>query len=245
MTDLLFQIIGKLNPTVVKAIVALVFVLSIVFGIRKRRRNRKAKPAGMRLVYGAWAVFAVYLLATIFFFDLYGVLWFGMILIGLCLELALLVIMALAIIWVFSAPTTRRRRIAVVVLLLSYLLVRWQSWNIGRCSYLFRNIATYQLVIEKAAAGTITESGETPNSTCYYVDPGPPIRVAFPWPGGIIDNWYGAVFDPSGEVMEVNKFERDFSNWQEPSLQGTKKLFGGHLHYAEHLYGSWYLCYFT
>ena len=74
-----------------------------------------------------------------------------------------------------------------------------------------------------------------------YVDPGPPIRVAFVW-DGIIDNWYGPVYDPSGKVLEANKFK---SNWDDPSLADIKKLFGGDMVGCRHLTGPWYFCSFT
>lgn len=74
-----------------------------------------------------------------------------------------------------------------------------------------------------------------------YVDAGPPIRVAFVW-DGIIDNWYGPVYDPSGKVLEANKLK---SNWEDPSLADIKKLFGGDMVGCRHLTGPWYFCSFT
>ena len=78
-----------------------------------------------------------------------------------------------------------------------------------------------------------------------YLDDGPPVRVSFFWFRGVTDNWVGLVFDPTDEVMKANQFKRDWSNWNDPNLQGIKRLFDGDLYYAEHLSGHWYLCGFT
>lgn len=76
------------------------------------------------------------------------------------------------------------------------------------------------------------------------VDLGPPRRIAFSW-GGIIDNWTGIVYDPSGEVLKAQNFKEDWSNWDDPSLQHVRRLFGGDLRSAWHLWGPWYYCAFT
>ena len=77
------------------------------------------------------------------------------------------------------------------------------------------------------------------------VDKGPPVRVAFYWNRRVIDNWVGLVYDPTGEVMRVNAFKSDWSNWHAPELATIKSLFGGDLFRALHLSGHWYLCWFT
>jgi hypothetical protein len=79
----------------------------------------------------------------------------------------------------------------------------------------------------------------------YKIDNGSPVRVAFVWEGGIIDNWVGLVYDPSGEVMKANQFKGDWSNWNDPKLRKIKSLFGGDIQRTHHLSGDWYLCFFT
>lgn len=78
-----------------------------------------------------------------------------------------------------------------------------------------------------------------------YIDVGPPLRIAFVWPGGIIDNWIGVVYDPSGFVMKCREFERSGSNWDDPSLRKGRELFGGDMFYCRQLEEGWYLCSFT
>jgi len=65
----------------------------------------------------------------------------------------------------------------------------------------------------------------------YFVDAGPPLRIAFIWPGGAIDNWCGAVYDPSGVVVAP--------------LSERTDLFGGDLFFCEELEAPYYQCCFT
>jgi len=76
------------------------------------------------------------------------------------------------------------------------------------------------------------------------VDFGPPKRIAFSW-GGVLDNWSGVVYDPSGEVLRASEFKKDRSNWDAPELQSVKNLFDGDLRYSFRLRGDWYFCIFT
>src|SRR5512145_2694315 len=82
-------------------------------------------------------------------------------------------------------------------------------------------------------------SGEGPS---YIVDEGLPVRVAFPWPGGIIDNWCGAVYDPSAEVLKANQLYAGSTEWRASSVT---QLFGGDLTSCKPIDGSYYLCCFT
>ncbi len=77
------------------------------------------------------------------------------------------------------------------------------------------------------------------------IDPGPPLRVVFPWPGGILDNWCGVVYDPTDKVKEINSLKSDRSNQGDPKLQDVMFLFGGTMYRANPLGGHWYLCWFT
>lgn len=79
----------------------------------------------------------------------------------------------------------------------------------------------------------------------FIVDAGPPARIAFMAPGGVIDNWTGIVYDPSGEVLQANTFAADWSNWDDAALATVKSLFGGDLYRCEHLKGPFYRCFFT
>jgi hypothetical protein len=87
--------------------------------------------------------------------------------------------------------------------------------------------------------------------TFYYdeksfsiVDKGPPIRVAIELPGGLLDNFQAVVYDPSGIVGQLQRFNLD-THWDDPQLNDLKKLFGGEMFYCEPIEGSWFYCWFT
>jgi len=106
------------------------------------------------------------------------------------------------------------------------------------------NLPSYQNVVAE-----VERLRRYPGTQAYeghdcIVDPGPPLRVAFVW-GGIIDNWVGIVYDPTGEVLKANEFRADWSNWDDPRLAPVKGLFGGDLRSTRHLFGPWYYCTFT
>jgi hypothetical protein len=79
----------------------------------------------------------------------------------------------------------------------------------------------------------------------YYVENGSPLRVVFRQPGGILDNWQGVVYDPSGSVLRAREFKPDWSNWDDPSLAQIRSLFGGDLCKCVHVKGHFYRCWFT
>ena len=74
----------------------------------------------------------------------------------------------------------------------------------------------------------------------YVVEPGPPLRIAFPLSGGLLDNWCALVFDPSEDVMSVNHL--GVARSEHPSLVA---LFGGDLVACEELDRPYYHCCFT
>lgn len=73
------------------------------------------------------------------------------------------------------------------------------------------------------------------------VDRGPPLRVAFN-PEGMLDNWSGIVFDPTGEVMQADGFDAS-GRFRAPDR--ITKLFGGDLVSCRRLWGDYYDCSFT
>jgi hypothetical protein len=64
----------------------------------------------------------------------------------------------------------------------------------------------------------------------YIVEPGVPVRIAFPSPGGFLDNWCGVVYDRTGYVMNV---------------RAAEKFFGGDMISCRELQGPYYYCCFT
>jgi hypothetical protein len=104
----------------------------------------------------------------------------------------------------------------------------------------------YTLRPRYEAVVTAIKAGQRPATRVHYqVDERPPLRVAFPWPGGILDNWCGVVYDPTGLVKKARLFKPDLTNLGDPSLSDVRSLFGGDLCFCEPLGGDWYFCCFT
>ncbi|HIG83281.1 MAG TPA: hypothetical protein EYG40_14360 [Verrucomicrobia bacterium] len=83
----------------------------------------------------------------------------------------------------------------------------------------------------------------------YRSEIDPVFRVTFPW-SGIVDNWYGIIYDPSGKVLRCNESDPRFPGPgpeapEDKELSQIRMVFGGLLYKAEHLGNHWYLCWFT
>jgi hypothetical protein len=100
----------------------------------------------------------------------------------------------------------------------------------------------YDRIVARAQAGKIAAGNRTVEGLDYIVDAGPPVRVAFVWPGGILDNWCGAVHDPSGEVLKVKDLPPWSNEWRHGEVTG---LFGGDMVSCRSLDHMYYLCCFT
>lgn len=88
--------------------------------------------------------------------------------------------------------------------------------------------------------------GETPicdQVHCIVEDKSLPMLV-FQW-DGLLDNWNGICYDPTGLVMKANDLKDDWSNRNDPELTRATSLFGGTLYRVRPLYDHWYFCVFT
>ena len=113
----------------------------------------------------------------------------------------------------------------------------------------YRLKPAYSEIIKKAKSETEPQKG-THLGIRYESETDPVFRVSFSW-GGIIDNWYGIIYDPSGKIMRVNESDPRFQS-QDPDAPKVDKelykiwmVFGGVLYKAERLGDHWYLCWFT
>ncbi|GAA3251647.1 hypothetical protein [Sphingomonas yabuuchiae] len=130
------------------------------------------------------------------------------------------------------------------------LVVAWPSLGagnfIGTWTRLMVNRGHYEAIIERAKRGhrspSTDSSAEVDGSIEYVVDAGPPVRVAFN-PEGMLDNWSGIIFDPTGEVMLAKGFDGKTGKFAAPDR--VTKLFGGDLVGCRHLWGNYYDCSFT
>lgn len=106
-----------------------------------------------------------------------------------------------------------------------------------------RNAAEYDRIVAQARDGALAAPQGEMNGVHYVIDNGPPIRVAFPQPGGLLDNWEGIVYDPTGEVLKARGWAVDGTTFSAPSeIVG---LFGGDIVTCSHLNGNYYRCRFT
>jgi hypothetical protein len=83
----------------------------------------------------------------------------------------------------------------------------------------------------------------------YYVVAGPPLRVAFRLPGGLLDNYRAFVFDASGAVLGINTLilrgpadEHAREMYKSDSLVN---LFDGQMFECRRYGRAWYLCTFS
>ena len=98
----------------------------------------------------------------------------------------------------------------------------------------------YEAIVGRVMATGNARGGEA-SGVQFEVDAGPPLRVAFPQPGGIIDNWEGVVWDPTDVV-------RSATGWRDGTYTASpvaKALFGGDLVACRHVIDHFYRCWFT
>ncbi|MFT5467646.1 MAG: hypothetical protein ACI8UO_002752 [Verrucomicrobiales bacterium] len=171
-----------------------------------------------------WLIAAV--LRVLFFHEINSSLWmlstlvdWGMILAGVCLAIGLLFLKR-------PLPIATAIAIGGIVWLSWFTSVGWLT---GAHFRVWRMESSYEAEVARILAMSDEELKAYKGSV--EVEAGPPRRVAFSW-GGIIDNWIGVVYDPSGQVLNVDQAE-------------VRSLFGGDLQAAYHLWGPWYYCVFT
>jgi len=72
-------------------------------------------------------------------------------------------------------------------------------------------------------------------------DTGPPKVHAFYWQRGVVDNWSGVIYDPSGTIAQINAAR----GWDEIHAHALSRLFGGTYYRCQDVGGGWYICWFT
>jgi hypothetical protein len=101
----------------------------------------------------------------------------------------------------------------------------------------------YEAIVAQALAAGEVKDGET-NGVRFTVDAGPPIRVAFSQPGGMLDNWEGVVWDPTGVVRSATGWRNGIAGDYTASPE-AKALFGGDLVACRAVSDHFYRCWFT
>jgi hypothetical protein len=62
----------------------------------------------------------------------------------------------------------------------------------------------YLEIVRRVEAGQAQSGEQSYLGITYEVDPGPPTRVAFPLPNGLVDNWCAVIFDKTGSLRATN-----------------------------------------
>lgn len=87
----------------------------------------------------------------------------------------------------------------------------------------FTNRAEYIEIARRADAGQFDAKGSALQQyagVAFLIDDGPPQRLAFPMPGGFLDNWNGIVYDTSGRVAAARGFTRSGKFTAPPNIKG-------------------------
>lgn len=185
-------------------------------------------------VAGVWTAVALVLLAQDWLMEAAPV--------AALLSLPLMGILALATL-IGSAWTGRWPLLAVSLIGLTGLLFsplpRWGGALWFRISF-ERHRPAYDAIVARADHLPIRgKIGDAP----YWIEHGPPVRVAFRQPVGVADNWGAVVHDPSGGVATARGWGTapgDFT--VRPDLQ---ELWGGDLLSCSRITGHYYRCWFT
>ncbi len=169
---------------------------------------------------------------------------------------ALVVLAVFSVIWIIrgvkvaNVVSNRRHKITAILFVPACLTALFfvarplllAGTYVGSASRLAINRGRYDNIIEKVRAKPIAANYAEFGGVTYSVDAGPPVRVAFN-PDGILDNWSGIIFDPTGDVMLADGFDPKTGKF--PAPDRVTKLFGGDLVECWPLWGHYYRCSFT
>jgi hypothetical protein len=147
---------------------------------------------------------------------------------GVCVELARMVERRRASITPFWAGA------AFLILTSSSL-----SW-IGIAAVFAMERPDYDRVVAAARSGAAAEAFTTLRKVEF--DEGPPLRIGFVW-GGLLDNWNGIVWDPTGRVGLAQGWAAEPGRFTAPD--DVRKIFGGDLLMCQALWDDYFHCVFT
>jgi hypothetical protein len=191
--------------------------------------NKDSKISIFRILSVAWGILLIAL--CIFRYELSREFWFipDLFLLGLFFTgIILLLVSVIVAIKGKSLHTFYFRILPILVIgILGFFIARY-SYDI----FLYAHMSTYEEIVQKASNGELSKDGGY-KGVGYEIEKSADnkIRVAFPDGTGIIDNWCGLVWDPSGLIGTVT--------------EESKKLFGGDLTGSRHKTGPWYIACFT
>lgn len=93
-----------------------------------------------------------------------------------------------------------------------------------------------------AEADVLPDGGQA-HGVRYIIERGPPVRIAFPQPVGVADNWGAVIHDPSDGVATARGWG---SRPGEHTIRADlHELWGGDLLTCSRITGHYYRCWFT
>ena len=201
----------------------------------------------MRILMISWA--SAVLLVAFFDSSLRARLW--IMVIGVWVMLAILGVALLV-----SAVNIAKRRMwatqptinaAIPVGVLTWLVVFWPalSWTGDQVVFRARFAVLrpkYEQIVNQVGRGNLSIEGQF-SGIQYFADRREGLRIAFPQPGGILDNWEGVIYDPSNEVSKAKGWNGGPGNFSAPP--NIRSLFGGDLLKCQHIGGPYHRCWFT
>ena len=104
---------------------------------------------------------------------------------------------------------------------------------------------SYATIVRQLESGAVPVRDGTSADIRFLADSGPPVRVAFPQTNGILDNWEGVIYDPSGAVLSAGQFGSAGSTPAFSAPPEVRRLFGGDLVACERVRDAYYRCWFT
>lgn len=131
---------------------------------------------------------------------------------------------------------------ALIVAAIVLIVLPLPTWR-GRLWFFIsfnQHRQAYDAVV--AEADRLPRDG-TRHGVSYRIESGPPIRVAFPQPVGIADNWGAVIHDPSDGVATAKGWGETNGDYTiRPDLQ---ELWGGDIVSCSRITGQYYRCWFT
>ena len=234
--------------------------------IAEIRLIRQCRPMGLRVHVAEWETpyrqLVYWLIAALTCFVATStVLWFGgfvgvpfafLAAFVLAIGWLILLLLSLKVAWVRRGRPKQALYAAAAPLgaiglaLALALPVTWAAaWTLDWASFL-NNRSDYEEVVRLVQKGQFdakVREYQEHDGTKFMLDEGPPRRVAFPMPGGFLDNWSGVIYDPTGEVMLADGFDSETGEFAAPDR--ITKLFDGDIVSCRHMLGSFYNCSFT
>lgn len=212
---------------IVKAVI-LMYKYNMIYTTQTTQRSIYTN-IGFSSVLVIWS--AIFIAVSIFQYELSVDFWFLPYLFWLVLLLCGFILLIISLVISFRKKSFRSLSIYTLPILIVCaigLLTSMFSYDI----FLSFRMSSYEEIVQKVTSGELSKSsvfngiGFEKENTRNDI-----LRVAFPNGTGVIDNWCGLVWDPSGLIGTVNK--------------DSVGLFGGDLIGVRHKGGYWYVACFT